>query len=67
MATQPAGGLALRRVATVGAGLLVVGATWTAIVASVLNAVLLLGVRIPCEMRALRWATEATPAEPEAA
>ncbi|MFN3187522.1 MAG: isoprenylcysteine carboxyl methyltransferase family protein [Nannocystaceae bacterium] len=46
---------------------LVVGATWTALVASVLNAALLLGVRIPCEVRALRWATEATPAAPEAA
>ncbi len=45
---------------------LVVGATWTAVIASVLNAALLLGVRIPCEMRALRWATEATRAEPEA-
>lgn len=45
---------------------LVVGATWTALVASVLNAALLLGVRIPCEMRALRWATEATTAAPEA-
>lgn len=46
---------------------LAVGASWTAAVASVLNAALLLGVRIPCEMRALRWATEATPEAPEAA
>lgn len=38
---------------------LAVGAMWTAAVASVLNAALLLGVRIPCEMKALRWASEA--------
>lgn len=46
---------------------LAVGAPWTGLVAGVLNAALLLGVRIPCEMRALRWATEATPAAPEEA
>lgn len=45
---------------------LAVGAWWTAGIAGVLNAALLLGIRIPCEMRALRWATEATPAAPEA-
>ncbi len=42
---------------------LAVGAGWTAAVATVLNAALLLGVRIPCEMRALRWATKATPTD----
>jgi methyltransferase len=36
------------------------GAWWTAAVASVLNAGLLLGVRIPAEARALAWADEAT-------
>ncbi|MBV1859944.1 MAG: hypothetical protein KUG77_16145 [Nannocystaceae bacterium] len=46
---------------------LAVGAPWTAIVAGVLNAALLLGIRIPCEVRALRWATEATPRAPEEA
>jgi len=34
-----------------------VGAIWTAAISTVLNAVLLIGVRIPCESRALRWAT----------
>lgn len=43
------------------------GATWTAVIASGLNAALLLGVRIPCEMHALRWATEAKPEGPGAA
>lgn len=38
---------------------LAVGATWTAAIATLLNAALLLGVRIPCEERALRWASEA--------
>ncbi|MGH1341402.1 MAG: isoprenylcysteine carboxyl methyltransferase family protein [Nannocystales bacterium] len=46
---------------------LAVGASWTAVVATFLNAALLLGIRIPCEVRALRWATEATPAAPEEA
>jgi methyltransferase len=46
---------------------LAVGAPWTAAVAGVLNAALLLGIRIPCEMRALRWATQATPTAPGAA
>ncbi len=46
---------------------LAVGAPWTAAVAGVLNAALLLGIRIPCEMRALRWATRATPTAPGAA
>jgi len=41
---------------------LAVGAPWTATVAGVLNAALLLGIRIPCEMRALRWAAQAKPA-----
>lgn len=47
---------------------LMVGAVWTAAVASVLNLLLLRFVRIPCEERALAWAqsespTPATPAE----
>lgn len=46
---------------------LAVGASWTAVVAGGLNAALLLGIRIPCEMRALRWATEARPEAPEEA
>ncbi len=46
---------------------LAVGAPWTAIIAGVLNAALLLGIRIPCEMRALRWAAQAKPAVPEEA
>lgn len=46
---------------------LAVGAGWTAAVATGLNAGLLLGVRIPCEMKALRWASEARPGAPEAA
>lgn len=46
---------------------LAVGAPWTALVAGGLNAALLLGVRIPCENRALRWATEARPTAPEEA
>lgn len=46
---------------------LAVGAPWTAIVAGGLNAALLLGIRIPCEMKALRWAIEARPAAPEEA
>ena len=37
---------------------LAVGATWTAAISTVLNAVLLLGIRIPCETRALRWAVD---------
>ncbi len=37
---------------------LAVGAPWTAGVATALNAALLLGVRVPCEVRALRWATD---------
>ncbi len=45
---------------------LAVGAPWTASIASVLNAVLLLGIRIPCETRALRWAEQATPEASEA-
>ncbi len=45
---------------------LAVGAVWTAGIASVLNLVLLLGIRIPCESRALRWASDPTPATPEA-
>ena len=44
-----------------------VGATWTAAIATVLNAALLIGVRIPCESRALRWAAGAArPAAPGA-
>ncbi|MEM6290920.1 MAG: isoprenylcysteine carboxylmethyltransferase family protein [Myxococcota bacterium] len=46
---------------------LAVGAPWTAAVASALNAALLLGIRIPCETRALRWAEQATPGASEAA
>lgn len=41
---------------------LLFGAWGTAIVASLLNAVLLLGVRIPCEVAALRGAASAAPA-----
>jgi methyltransferase len=40
---------------------MIFGATTTAIVASLLNLVLLFGVRIPCETAALRWAAEAAP------
>jgi len=40
---------------------LMFGAMWTALVFSVLNATLLLGVRIPCEVAALRWAEGASP------
>ena len=38
---------------------LVFGAHVTAVVASIANLVLLLGVRIPCEVAALRWASDA--------
>jgi len=41
---------------------MIFGATTTAIAASIVNAILLLGVRIPCEAAALRWASDAAPA-----
>jgi len=41
---------------------LIFGAYGTAIVASLVNAILLFGVRIPCETSALRWAAAAAPA-----
>jgi len=44
---------------------LVFGAWWTAVAASVANALLLLGVRIPAENRALRWAANASPGPEE--
>jgi methyltransferase len=41
------------------------GAWWTAGIASVLNAALLLGIRIPAETQALSWAATTTPAPAE--
>jgi methyltransferase len=41
---------------------LIFGAWTTAIVASLLNAALLFGIRIPCESAALKWAVAAAPA-----
>jgi methyltransferase len=40
---------------------LVFGAWWTAAITAIVNAVLLLGIRIPAEVAALAWARDAEP------
>lgn len=46
---------------------LMFGAVVSAVLFSAINAVILLGIRIPCEMRALRWAVDTRPSStPEA-